>query len=125
MGILRPDKLVVYFSDFESVEQTARKIANSLAGCPVQGVPFTAGLSDDGLLSWGIDPPPRGSNLLGLETESWRLWLTNRLAIALVTARNRCPGDLQPWQFAIERLGLEDVDTRTWAPTEDFGLSLD
>jgi hypothetical protein len=123
IGLLRPDKLVLYFSDFYSLQQTASDIADSLSGCPVHGVPFTAELSHDGLLSWGIDPPRERGRVWWQETESWRLWITNRLAAALVSARNHSPYPLQPWQFAVERLRLENIDTRTWAPTHDFGLS--
>ena len=34
------------------------------------------------------------------ERESWRLWLTNRLALALVAA-HRDGGSLEPWQYAL------------------------
>jgi hypothetical protein len=123
IGLLRPDKLVLYFSDFDLLEQAAREIALSLSGCAAHGVPFTAAIDDNGLLSWGIDPLPEKDALSWQGPESWRLWITNRLATALVSARNNCPGTLQPWQFALERLRLENVDTGTWAPTQGFALS--
>ena len=54
--------------------------------------------------------------------ESWRLWLTNRLANALLTAK-RTPASssassLRPWQYALERLRLEGVDTSSWTPAD-------
>ena len=119
-GLLRPDKLVLYFSDFEPLEQAARDIALRLSGRAAHGVPFTAAITSDGLLSWGVDPLPEKGALSWQEQESWRLWVTNRLAAALVSARHNCPADLQPWQFAMERLRLENVDTATWAPTQNF-----
>jgi len=122
IGLLRPDKLVVYFREFDSLEQKAREITLALSGCAVHGVPFTAAIGDDGLLSWGIDPPFERDALWWQGPESWRLWITNRLAAALVSARNNCPGTLQPWQFALGRLRLECIDTNTWAPAEGFGL---
>jgi hypothetical protein len=122
IGLLRPDKLVVYFQDFEPLEKTARELALRLSGCAAQGVPFTAALGDDGLLSWGVDPLPEKDALSWQGPESWRLWVTNRLAIALVSARKSITGTLQPWQFALERLRLENVDTVTWAPRDGFGL---
>ena len=42
IGLLRPDKLVLYFYDFDSLQETARDIALVLSGCAVHGVPFTA-----------------------------------------------------------------------------------
>jgi hypothetical protein len=72
------------------------------------------------LLSWGFDPPPDKGALAWRERESWRLWVTNRLAIALVSAKRRGAAGIEPWQFALERLRLENVDTDTWAPTGSF-----
>jgi hypothetical protein len=122
MGLLRPDKLVVYFRDFERLEKTARELALRLSGCPAHGVPFTAAFGHDGLLSWGVDPFPEKGALSWQGPESWRLWVTNRLAVGLVSARNNIAGTLQPWKFALERLRLENVDTVTWAPRNGFGL---
>jgi hypothetical protein len=120
-GVLRPDKIVIYFWDFESLNQTARQIATRLEGCPPQGVPFTACVTDDGLLSWGIDPLPQEGVLAWQERESWRLWVTNRLAVALLAAKNAPSRTLEPWQFALERLRLDNVNTETWAPQAAFG----
>jgi hypothetical protein len=122
IGLLRPDKLVVYFQDFDSLQRTAGDIALALAGCAVHGVPFTAAIGSDGLLSWGIDPQPEKDALSWRGPESWRLWITNRLAAALVSARLNPTQTLQPWQFALQRLRLEQIDTDTWAPTQGFGL---
>jgi hypothetical protein len=120
-GLLRPDKMVAYFSSFESLQDAARRIGAALAGCETQGVPFTAALQADGLLSWGIDPAPDKVTLSWQEHPSWRLWVTNRLAVALVAARGARNSGLEPWRFALERLRLENVDTDTWTPTESFG----
>ncbi|MDE3178515.1 MAG: hypothetical protein KGM47_02560 [Acidobacteriota bacterium] len=120
-GLLRPDKIVIYFRDFESLQQAAKQIATRLVGCPAHGVPFTAGLGDDALLSWGIDPQPDKGALAWQERESWRLWITNRLAVALLAAKNASTNGLEPWRFALERLRLDNVDTETWAPLASFG----
>jgi hypothetical protein len=120
--LLRPDKLVIYFWDFDGLQRAAEKIAAALSSCAVHGVPFTAALDDSGLLSWGIDPAPEKDALAWQGRESWRSWITNRLASALVSARNRCPADLQPWQFALERLRLANIDVDTWSPGPGFDL---
>jgi hypothetical protein len=137
-GLLRCDKLVAYFASFERLSEAAAGLAGSLAGMPVQGVPFTAEIAGDGLLSWGVDPPPGRS--AWRRNESWRQRLTGRLAQAIVaarTARTACtacsqapagaaprgaagtergPERMEPWEFALERLRLDGVDTDTWTP---------
>ena len=115
--MLRPDKLVAYFGSFEQLSLAAEQLARSLDGCPVHGVPFTAALTADGLLSWGLDPPA-GERLLPWQTgESWRVWVAHRLAIALLAARGAGATAIEPWHFALERLALEGIDTGTWTPS--------
>lgn len=120
-GLLRPDKMVAYFWNLETLRDAAKQIGARLSGCAAQGVPFTAALQDEGLLSWGIDPLPERGTLSWQERPSWRLWITNRLATALVAAKNSQNSGLEPWRFALERLRLENVDTDTWTPLETFG----
>jgi hypothetical protein len=86
-GLLRPDKIVAYFTSFEDLGEAASSLAPRLAGVPAHGVPFTAEISADGLLSWGIDPPPQ-ERTRTWEGESWRLWVVRRLASALVASRS-------------------------------------
>ena len=57
----------------------------SLGSCPAHGVPFTAEISPDGLLSWGADPPGRSFSD-GADSTSWRMWVTRRLAEYLTVA---------------------------------------
>jgi hypothetical protein len=115
-GLLRPDKYVVYFDSQERLGEAAEQLRDRLGGYPAQGVPFTAEYTSDGLLSWGMDPPRTTAALGWQERESWRLWLTNRLAAALLAARESATTPLAPWQFARERVQLEGVDTTTWTP---------
>jgi hypothetical protein len=110
-GVLRPDKLVAYFPSFERLAAAAEEVAARLGGVPAQGVPFTSEIGGDGLLSWGMDPPAARS---WNGRESWRLWLTHRLARALLSARGAAAPE--PWRFALERLRLEGVDTASWTP---------
>jgi hypothetical protein len=77
-GLLRPDKVIAYFDSRSELDTVARGLERGLRGCPAQGVPFTAELAGDGLLSWGVDPP------LGHPAMSWRAWVTGRLAERLV-----------------------------------------
>lgn len=119
-GLLRPDKLMAYFWDFEALQKAADQLLQRLKGIPVQGVPFTAEWGGEGLLSWGIDPPEAEQVLRWQGRESWRLWVTNHLATALLAAKSAQPAVVEPWQFALERLQLEGIDTETWAPTAEM-----
>lgn len=119
-GLLRPDKMVLYFHQFAELQEAAQRIMQKLERCPVHGVPFTAELAGGGLLSWGIDPPAEKQTVPWLERESWRLWIANRLATALLLARSSGKSDIPPWRFALERLRLEGVDTQTWTPSHSL-----
>jgi hypothetical protein len=115
-GLLRPDKIVAYFPSFERLAAAAEAMTARLAGVVAQGVPFTSEIGGDGLLSWGMDPPQTTATGAGSWNGpmSWRLWLTHRLARALISARSSA--EPEPWRFALERVRLEGVDTATWTP---------
>ena len=117
-GLLRPDKIVAYFPSFERLAAAAEAMTSRLAGVAAQGVPFTSEIGGDGLLSWGMDPPATPAASWNGRL-SWRLWLTHRLARALISARQSSDesSPAEPWRFALlERLRLEGVDTATWTP---------
>jgi hypothetical protein len=118
-GICRPDKLIVYFDRLDDLQAAAAVLRERLRGCPTHGVPFTATITRDGLLSWGADPPAQYS-ANGAVSASWRMWVTERLAEYITVARNAGPSRLEPWQFALERLRLSGVDTDTWVPTSEM-----
>ncbi|CAG0936696.1 hypothetical protein TFLX_05579 [Thermoflexales bacterium] len=116
-GLLRPDKVVAYCAEFDELATLAARLQKTLAGCPAQGVPFTAGIDPAGLLSWGTDPPREIQEFAGLEQESWRLWVTNHLAVALLASKAQSAA-IRPCKFALERLRLDGVDTETWTPRQ-------
>jgi hypothetical protein len=116
-GVLRPDKMVAYFPTFEALAAAAERLQRALSGCAAQGVPFTAPIDDEGLLSWGLDPPPPRDAPAWLGRESWRVWVTRRLAAALAAAQGEPGGAIEPWQFAVERVRLEGFDPGSWTPS--------
>jgi hypothetical protein len=119
-GMLRPDKLVVHLATFEAVHLLASRIVRSLNGCPVQGVPFTAELGGDGLVSWGCDPPA-GSSAARV-APSWRTWVTRKLAEGLAGEG----GDgAQPWERALQKIERAGVDPLTWAPRCELWANTD
>ncbi len=118
-GLLRPDKLVIYFAQHDEMRAAADRIDQALSGMPAHGVPFTAPLDAAGLLSWGLDPPTQ-ERLLPYRGRSWRSWIAGELAVALNAARREPIAGTEPWQFALRKLRLRGVDTVTWTPAAGF-----
>lgn len=126
VGLLRPDKLVAYFASYDDLAAAAAQLRPAATGWPGHGVPFTGVIDPAGLLSWGLDPPLRGTGqaagALDLPTathQSWRMWVALRLAAALLSAKPQADGQPEPWRFALDRLRADGVDTATWAPSRD------
>ena len=117
-GLLRPDKIVAYFVSREQLSDAADVFKRELAGCDAHGVPFTAGLDDTGLLSWGVDPPSNDRALSWLSRDSWRLWVAQRLGAAMSVAKlARSANAVEPWRFAVERARRHGIDVETWTPS--------
>jgi len=114
-GLLRSDKMVVYFQRYEDLLQTAAALEPALDGVEAQGVPFTAQLDKKGLLSWGVDPP--GADVLeNFEGGSWRARLTDKLAAAITNAKAAGLQRQDILPYALHKIGLEGLDTGTWTP---------
>lgn len=120
-GLLRPDKMIAYFTTFDEMSEVAAKLLQHLQGIPAHGVPFTASFEPSGLLSWGMDPP-RQQHILPWQGPSWRRWITDRLSVSLITAKASTPSGIEPWQFALERLRLEGIDTTSWIPSPEIWI---
>ena len=116
-GLLRPDKMVLYFPNQERLFAVASELASLLKGTAPHGVPFSAEITSDGLLSWGMDPPQSEKILAWQEPESWRLWLVRRLAAAMIAAQTEARSSIAPSQFALERLRHQGVDVDGWTPS--------
>lgn len=112
-GVLRPDKLVAYAPSRERIDAAADALRRRLHGMPAQALPFAAALSDDGLVAWGIDPP-RNERVSKWQGTSWRRWITDRLAVAMIAAR--AAHAASPSQFALQRVALEGIDVQSWTP---------
>ena len=115
-GICRPDKIVVYFPNFEDLQGFGWALADRIRGCPAHGVPFSADVLGEKLLTWGIDPPATWGNGQNRRT-SWRMWLAGRLAEYLIAGSGPEAGAQPLWQFALTRLRLSGIDTDTWIPS--------
>ena len=115
-GMLRPDKLVIYPRSSAALHELASELVRALAGVRPHGVPFTAPLDRDGLVSWGADPPSRAGIDNRSTSDSWRGWVTHRLALYLLAARSAGVSPIESMRFATARLSADGVDTTCWAP---------
>ena len=115
IGLLRPDKLVVYLPTADTLGALTEALNVELAGVPPHGVPFSAELAGEGLLSWGGDPR-REEAPVGSDPESWRLSVCRRLAQYLVAAQRSRLQRLTPGGYALARLSLDGIDVTRFAP---------
>lgn len=120
LGLLRPDKIVLYFKTYDDLSEAASILALALDGVRPQGVPFTSEIAADGLLSWGMDPPWT-ERLPWQSSQSWRTWVVDHLAQSLVESAELDGADA--WRFATERLRLRGVDTDRWTPVPSLWLA--
>lgn len=116
-GLLRPDKLVLYFDELDDLLAAASRLEARLSGVTPHGVPFSAEIAAQGLLSWGMDPPKSERLLSWQEHGSWRVWVVRRLAAALIAAGAAEERTMPPWRFAVERMRREGVDVDRWTPS--------
>jgi hypothetical protein len=114
-GILRPDKIVVHLATREAIDELAMRLRRALDGCPTHGVPFTAEVGCDGLLSWGRDPPLSLVSTAG--RPSWRSWVTWCLAEGLAAP---AASGTDACTAALRHIAAMGVDPLTWAPEDDI-----
>ena len=115
-GLLRADKIIVYFDDRADMDAVAESLRELLPGCPAQGVPFTADVGGNGVLSTGVDPPFDGT------ARSWRGWITQRLAVSLLSAPARAGEDPVARAIAdIRRAGVDEHWNATSVTFDDPG----
>jgi len=126
-GLLRPDKMVAYFANWESLASAATRLSKALNGYSAQGVIFTAQLGESGLLSWGVDPPVT-QLVNAVEAGSWRYSVADQTALAILQAQTEKVSDGEALDFIRAKLLAAGVDTETWThsndpATVDFKLS--
>ncbi len=113
LGLLRPDKMVVYFMSEALLLQTAALLEKELEGCRVQGVPFSSQLDKNGLLSYGIDPPV-SEVLDAIEGGSWRTTITDKLALAILHTKRDGLSWQQSLDFIKAFLISDSIDPNKW-----------
>jgi len=106
LGVLRPDKLVLYFDNVVDRNTVADELAVTLKDVGAHGVPFTAPVDPAGLLSWGFDP--------GATMGSWRQMIAGVLAKGLHGAPDGTHAEIA--DFARRSLRLAQISPELWQP---------
>jgi hypothetical protein len=112
-GLLRPDKFVVYFTEFDHLVAAADRLGPVLKEHKAQGVPFTASLDDSGMLSWGTDGATAELMKNG-ERGSWRAIVTEKLAASISLSKTEKLSPGESVDFVLKKMMLEGVDPMTW-----------
>lgn len=115
-GLLRPDKIVVYFAATKDAEAFARRLA---AEAPerAHGVPFTSQVGATGMVSLGVDPPELKRASSDEDGGSWRSWVVHRIARAIVIVRREAP--VEPISGVFSAVRAAGIDTTRWLPASD------
>ena len=117
-GLLRPDKMVVYFENERDLHFAASLLKPALGEFNAQGVPFSCQLDEKGLLSWGMDPPGKSSNN-DPNGSSWRYRISYQLAVAIIEAKNEgltLSECLSFLKYKLEKIG---VNMKNWSPLQE------
>lgn len=114
-GLLRPDKIVVYPAHRTELEIVIAALMTAYDGVQPHGVPFSADLTGDGLLSWSADPA-LDAGPVGSSPESWRWSVARRLAEYVVAAHAAGLSGAVATHYALDRLEVDGVDTVSFLP---------
>jgi hypothetical protein len=118
-GITRPDKICVYFASIEHAQVAAEVFARELNGIEPQGVPFTTRYDPSGLISIGVDPQPPGAAPRYAIPNSWRLWVSRKMASALAIAKATPNYPLSPEQAALWTVRFLGISPESWTIRDD------
>lgn len=114
-GLLRPDKFVVYFYQYDHLMEAAELLRESLQGYQAQGVPFTGALDDTGMLSWGVDPP--GQQILSdAEGGSWRAKIAEKIAGTISQTNLEGLTEDKKLDFILNKISLDGINPVHWIP---------
>lgn len=125
-SLVRPDHLMLYFANVADARQAANAmwppLRTEAPGDPAwQSLPFSAPCFDHpSPLYWGVDPPGSESRVAWLEQESWRLRLTNQIALAILQARRSLDDSKMVRSYVKLRLEINGICTRTWTQRGRF-----
>ncbi|NCD68258.1 hypothetical protein [Mucilaginibacter agri] len=119
-NLLRPDKIVAYLMDFNTLITLGKALSVALKSAKVQPLPFTAAFDESGVVSCGFDPPAKLTQ--SFAATSWRSVITELIARALSEGyrSNMARKELvQNVNFKLDAIG---IDTEKWLPKVFYNL---
>jgi hypothetical protein len=115
-GLLRPDKLLLYFARVEDAIDTGRELLSQLTLDEAHGVPFTFQIGGTSLVSLGVDLPVAQRIDPG-RNRSWRSTVTHRLARIILDVRKKRRDD--PIGQINAELHRSGIDPDQWKPVSN------
>jgi hypothetical protein len=117
-GCLRPEKIVLYFEDWDQLKAAAALLEKEMVNLTPLGVPLSCPLDNRGLLSFGVDPISN-QKYRSLNPVSWRVWLANKMAddITKFGSHGNCE---QLLKFLRNKFRQRGLDMNCWTILSDF-----
>ncbi len=115
-GLLRPDKLMVYFNNLDDAVRFGHLLLSKIFVNYAHGVPFTYPIGDNGLFSIGFDPPDTAEWRYEREGQSWRLWVTQHVADVILRVRKS--RSKKPTDLILKELTIRKIDPVSWKPLD-------
>jgi hypothetical protein len=113
-GISRPDKICLYFGSLTDAQSAAQVLSGEMQEIRQQGVPFTERQDNVGLISLAMDPPRQTARSVFSTQNSWRLWVSRKIATAVILAKQSPDYPLSPEQSALWTMQFLGVEPETW-----------
>lgn len=113
-NLVRPDKFVVYLTDFETLLRLGTALSASLRSARVQPLPFTAAFDELGTVSCGFDPPKK--LVQQFKATSWRGFVTQQIAGSFAESAGLNLEKATLMQHALEKMDVLGIDTQKWLP---------
>ncbi len=117
LGLSRPDKICLYFTDQSSLKESVATLKKELSGIEAQGVPFTFRHDSLGLISSGADIPRNQSDTHAALSGSWRVWIASRLAMAMHLNRRNREQVITSTDAALLSMKFLGINPNDWAIT--------
>jgi hypothetical protein len=95
-------------------QSAAQVLSGEMQEIRQQGVPFTERQDNVGLISLAMDPPRQTARSVFSTQNSWRLWVSRKIATAVILAKQSPDYPLSPEQSALWTMQFLGVEPETW-----------
>lgn len=123
-GLNRPDKIVAYFDYRHELAHCAMALNRCIGNFPGRALPFSCSLTPDGLLSWAVNPFPAVALFYSVSPGSWRKFVCDRIASAIVIGKRDSNRSLELPQYVSQYLHEIGISPDCWLPVEEAEMGL-